>query len=245
MNSVTLDARELIIRPTNPWVEGVSTQVPGVYVYLLNLLVKLSLKNMPTSASNKAYNAVDPIGIVVCWAFSISAFHIQGNSFADILLAKYHFVCPPLFGIYGSEKTQQGRTRLGWARESSDGGWLSPQLHYDRLAGISVGWAALTLRDFSKSQNRNPLPAWHYWRSLAFILNVPPAQITPSHGIILKGLIEEYARSFFKFYGQLAIVALRTAVVELPAAAAAQNNTALQGVSVLRDTLKAKYDLAL
>ena len=113
MSAVTLDAREFIIKPTNPWTEGINTQVPGVYVYLLNLLVKLSIKTMPTSASNKAYNAVDPIGIIACWAFSLSNFHIQGNSFVDILLAKYHFVCPPLFGIYGSEKTQQGRTRLG------------------------------------------------------------------------------------------------------------------------------------
>jgi nucleoporin GLE1 len=201
------------------------------------------MKIMPTSASTTAYNAVDPIGVVIAYCLSLSAFHVQGNSFVDILLAKYHFTCPPLFGIWGSEKTDQGRTRLGWSREG--GRWISPTHHFEKLNGIACGWAALTLRDFSKSREKNPLPAWHYWRSLAFILNVPPTQITQSHGVILKALIEHYAQPFFKYYGQVAFGTLRIAIIQRPTEAAAAGNTSLEGVVVLKDKLQKDFNIRL
>jgi nucleoporin GLE1 len=238
-----MDAREFIINPSSPITDSPDVQVSGTFIFLLNILVKQGVKIMPTSASMTAYNAVDPIGVIIAYCLSLSTFHVQGNSFVDILLAKYHFSCPPLFGIWGSEKTDQGRARLGWSREG--GKWVSPTHHFEKLNGLACGWAALTLRDFSKSREKNPLPAWRYWRSIAFILNVPPAQITQSQGVILKGLIEHYAQHFCKSFQQSALNALRMAIIQRPREAAAAGNTALEGVVVLKDTLVKDFAIHL
>ena len=129
-----------------------------------------------------------------------------------------------LFGIYGKDNTDKGRRRLGWALEEDPKTgektkFISEQQHNDRMSGLAAGYASISLRDFSKAPFPNPYPKPNYWRALARIVNTPKEDITQTHLIALKALIENSVKRFTEFYTRAAQVALRTALVEFPAKA--------------------------
>jgi nucleoporin GLE1 len=237
-----LDARDFIINPTQPFPPGSNTLVSAVFIYLLNFFIKKVISKFAEDVSaTRSYNAAETVGIVCSAILSDPSLQVHNNSFTDILVAKYHKVCPVLWGIYGSKNTVKDRERIGWKR--IEGEWISQQEHYDRMAGLGAGWASLTLRDFSRVKIKNPLPAWHYWAALACILNVPPEERTQTHFVVLKGLVEEYVPVFIKFYGQAACVVLQKALVEFPANG--PKGPASEALKVLGKTVKQKYKLTL
>lgn len=192
--------------------------------------------------------AADPIGVVAVSIFSLEPLKLHGqHSLVDILLAKLHVVCPVLFGIYGDERTVQGKRRLGWWRNTGTGGFISDQRHSERMTGLGAGFAALTLRDFSKARATNPLPNWHYWRALSTIVNAPAQELTQTHFLLLKAMLDNYVPRFIQFYGQPALVALRKALVDFPAHAAesGKDGPALNALRTLRDTLRRDLHLVL
>jgi nucleoporin GLE1 len=213
------------------------------------MLVKSAISLMLTAATTTSYNAIDPIGVVLSWIASHSEFRLHGNSLVDVYLAKYHATAPVLFGVYGSESTAAGRTRLRWRRapadeEGREPGWVGKQAYYDRLHGACVGWAALSLRDFSRVKGeRSALPAWRFWAAVAALVNVPPRRLQRSHAVALRALVDQYAHLFVKFYGQAAMAALRRAIVDVPAGAPAE--AGFEMVAVVRDNLRTKYGLVL
>lgn len=160
----------------------------------------------------------------------------------DILMAKFRVVCPVVFGYRGSEKTEQGRTRLGWRREGS--GWIAEQQHIDRMMGLGVGYASIALRDFSKSQNANPWPPSRYWTAMANIVNTPPAEISNTQCVVLRSMVELYEDKFLNFYGSAGVAALRKALVEFPAKAQVET-PGVAGLKVLAQIFKRDYGLQL
>lgn len=136
-----------------------------------------------------------------------------------MLIAKFYVVCPVLFGIKGSDNTEQGRARVGWKRNGKN--WIPEGEHQDRMFGLGAGYASIALRDFSKSKKQNPWPMRHYWECIARIVNTPPHDISNTQCLVLKALIEHYEPRFLQFYGTAAIAALRLALVEFPARAKA------------------------
>lgn len=218
----SVDAREYIINPTTPWQEGAANfQVSAAFIYLINCFAKKAINKFADN-NNRTYNEAEVVGIVVSHVFSDPSLQFQGNSFIDILLAKYHKVCPILWGISGGDQD------------------------YNRQGGLGAGWAALTLRDYSRVKNaarKNPLPAWHYWQALANILNIPPDHRTETHCVVLNGLIAQFVPTFIKFYGQAACVVLREAVVEYPASV--KKSAASETLKVLRETIKEKWRIQL
>jgi nucleoporin GLE1 len=213
---VALDARDFIIRPSKPWSSTEDPRVSGVFIYILNMLVKICMKAMVTESQQMQYDAVDPIGIVLSWVISSNTFHIQGNAFSDILISKFHKECPPLFGIFGPEKDPNdprgaGRLRLGWKPGDTH------QQHYDRMAAMANGWASVTLRNYKSVQNTDSaLPAWLFWNSVSGMINIPPAQLTATHGVIFKAWVERHFAALLRFYGSPALAQLRIAIHELP-----------------------------
>ncbi|KAF2431130.1 GLE1-domain-containing protein [Tothia fuscella] len=249
-----IDARQFIINPTKDrsLLSEAEAQVSSGYIFLLNACAKAALKTMRESSSAN-YNAAEPIGISLAMVFGDRGTHFNtsgdqcegGEPFIDILLAKLHKGCPILFGIYGPETTNLGRDRLGWPRdEDGPSGYINPQTFYDEMSGYATGWAALTLRDFRRSQRAiNSCPPWHYWRTIACLVNTSPKDTTPTHFVVLKGLLQHYATKFIAHYGQAATVAMRKAILELPKThagdSAAKGNMA-QGLALLGETLKKK-----
>jgi nucleoporin GLE1 len=242
IDTLKVDAKQFIVHPSIQFPDGADTQVPAMLVYLLNMLAKAAIAAMPAAAMTTAYNSVDPIGVILCYVFSLARFRVCGHSFGDILVAKYHKVCPVLFGISGDQKTNEGRKRLGWLRE--DGEWAPSQKHFDKVNGICIGWAAITLRDFSRSKEQNAFPPNpFYWRAMACIVNTPAIGITETHSVALRGLIDRYAKSFVKFFGAQGIIALRNAVVTYTSKA--PPSSAADAVRVLGDSILQKHGIGI
>ncbi|KAI0805791.1 GLE1-like protein [Xylaria sp. FL0064] len=188
-------------------------QLPSLFLYLLSIFAK-SIINQFINECGAQPKAADPLGVIVAQVFANKLYQWRGKSLIDILMAKYRVACPVLFGYHGSESTEQGRTRLGWRRDGP--GWTPEQQHIDKMKGLAVGYAAISLRDFSKSANTNPWPPSKYWTSLAKIVNTPPAEISNTQCVVLRGMIEIYEERFIYFYGSAAIAALRLALVDFP-----------------------------
>lgn len=193
--------------------EGGNTQYPAILLFLLNHFVKAIMSQLAQEVARDT-QAADPIGILVVTIFAAPEFLFNGHSLIDILWAKYHKVCPVLFGIYGSTKTAAGRARLGWRIE--DGTEVSSQEHYDHMVGFAAGFGAVTLRDFTKSKNKSPAPVHLFWTSLARIVSTPNNEQTPTHYIVLSNMLKHSVPRFIGFYGAAALAALRTACVTFP-----------------------------
>ena len=96
------------------------------------------------------------------------------------------------------------------------GVFVRDQEHYDRNSGLGAGFAAMTLRDFSKSKNRNPAPNRIYWESLARILNTPAGEVQSTHCVVLKAMIAHSVPRVLSMFGGAGLAALRQALVYFP-----------------------------
>ncbi|KAL8724439.1 MAG: hypothetical protein Q9181_006820 [Wetmoreana brouardii] len=218
-------------------------QAPALLVFLLNHLSKSVVAQFIKEAAVSPKIA-DPIGTIAISIFANNEFRVNGHSLIDILIAKMHVVCPPLFGIYGPEDTQEGRTRLGWWREFPEGPWISEQAHQDRMTGLGAGYAALSLRNFEKSKMSNPYPPYHFWRALTAIINVPAGQVTETHLVVLKALLTNCEARFLEFFGEPARKLLQFAVKEYPKRAP-KGSVAAAVLSNLGETMKKDKKLYL
>ncbi|KAI8633038.1 GLE1-domain-containing protein [Xylariaceae sp. FL1651] len=218
-----------------------STHLPSLFLYLLNIFAK-TIINQFINECGAQPKAADPIGVIAAMVFSNKAHLWRGKTLIDILMAKFRVACPVLFGYRGSEKTEQGRLRLGWKRDGA--GWTPEQQHIDKMKGLAVGYAAVSLRDFSKSPNTNPWPPSKYWTTLARIVNTPPSEISNTQCVVLRSMIETYEERFLHFYGSAAIAALRSALIDFPNKAETKTPGA-SGLQVLAQMLKRDIGLEL
>lgn len=241
-----LDPSHFIFEERQP-VEGAThnAQLPSLFLFLVNHLAKSVIKQFlnETAANTKT---ADPIGVLVASIFSDPMFHWRGKPLIDILMAKYHIVCPVLFGARGPEKTDQGRHSIGWLQRGPNL-WIADLEHYDRQVGLAAGYAAIALRDFSRSKKSNPYPMHHYWQSFAQIVNTEPSEMSNTQCVVLKAMIEHYEQRFLQFYGNAALAALRLALVDFPANAktAGFGTSGAESLAVHAKTLKTKYGLIL
>ncbi len=238
----SLDVRPFIISQPIPDVPESEAQAPGLLLYLMNIFSKAVLAQFIDEAGVSP-KAAEPIGLVAVAIFASDNYKWRGIPLIDMLTAKFHVVCPVLWGIYGNERTEGGRARLGWGRVEPGGPWVSEQRHGERMTGLGAGFAAISLRDFSKSRMENPFPNAHYWQGLARIVNTPAQEATQTHFLVLKAMVENSVPKFVGFYGQAALVALRKALIEFPAHA--PKSAASSAVSVLPEVLRRDLKLTL
>ena len=215
---------------------------PALLVYLLNIFAKAMIAQFINEVGVKPLIA-DNLGTVASHIFALDNFRWKGISLIDILIAKFHVVCPVLFGIYGNERTLEGKQRLGWWREEGGGAFVPEQRHFERMTGLGAGFAGISLKNYEKARPQNPYPDTHYWTSLARITNVPPQEITQTHFIVLKGMIENFESKFLHFFGDAAIAALRLGLIELPRRS--PPSVAAKSLAGLVDVLKRDKKLVL
>lgn len=220
-----------------------NTTVPGLLIYLLNIFAKAIVSQFIDEAGISPRIA-DPIGTIASHIFSLEDFRWHGISLIDVLIAKMHVVCPILWGIYGDETTPEGKVRIGWGREDKTGPWVSEQRHKERMIGLGAGFAAIALRNYEKARMDNPYPNTKYWQSLAYLVNTPPAEVTTTHFVVLKAMIENYETKFLEFFGDAALAALRVAVVDFPARAV-QQGLAARALATLVDVFRREKKLYL
>ncbi|EAS31498.3 RNA export mediator Gle1 [Coccidioides immitis RS] len=228
----SIDIRQFIAFPP-PHVVNEESKVPALLIYLLNIFAKAIIAQLVAEAGVTP-KCAGPLGVLTAQVFSMDAFVYKGCSMIDILLAKYHVVCPVLWGFYGSESTQTGKTALGWWRDEPDGPFVSRQVHEERMIGLGAGFAAISLRDFSKTSRQNPLPNTHFWKALSIIVNVPPEEIQDTHLTVLGAMLKFSAQRVVGFWGDLGLLALRHAIVTFPSSLS-KKSSARSSVEILRD----------
>ncbi|KAL1881791.1 hypothetical protein Daus18300_000844 [Diaporthe australafricana] len=243
--SQMVDPSLVVFTPRQP-VEGAmhNAELPLLFLFLLNHFAKTIINQFINEAASNTKTA-DPVGVCAAAVFSDPIFQWRGQPLIDILLAKFHVVCPVLFGARGSEKTDKGRDLVGWKRRGT--AWVPEAEHMDRMTGLAAGYAAIALRDFSKTKKQNPYPMTHYWESMAKILNTPPQLMSVTQCVVLRSMIDHHEARFLQFYGSAAIAALRLALVDFPAAAAAAGlkDNAVQSLAVHGELLKTRVGLNL
>lgn len=246
VNSELIDPSHFVFDERQP-VEGAANngQLPSLFLFLLNHLAKCVINQFMDESSANTKTA-DPIGILIASIFSDPVMHWRGKPLIDILIAKFYVVCPVLFGARGTEKTTQGRERVGWKRRGPNA-WMPEAEHFNRQTGLGAGYAAISLRDFSKSKKSNPYPMSHYWTAMSQIVNTPPAEMSNTACTVLKAMIDHYEQRFLLFYGTAAVAALRLALVDFPtnAKSAGCGDVAVEALIVHGKSLKTKYGLAL
>lgn len=240
--TVTEPAIDVALYLALPPFQAPDTQFPALLVYLLNIFAKAIVSQFINEAGVKPQIA-DPVGTVASHIFAVANFRWKDVSLIDILIAKFHLVCPVLFGVYGDERSVQGKQRLGWSREEEGGPFIPEQRHFERMTGLGAGYAAISLRNYEKAQAKNPYPDHHYWQALAKNTNVPPTEITQTHFVVLKGMIQGYEAKFLHFFGDAAVAALRHALVELPKRS--PPSVAAKALAGLVDVLKRDQKLTL
>ncbi|ATY59911.1 RNA export mediator [Cordyceps militaris] len=215
--------------------------LPALFIYLINICAK-GIINQFINECGANPKAADPIGVFTAHIFSTPEFQWRGASLIDILIAKFRITCPVLFGLAGNDKTERGRLALGWRKDGS--AWITEQSHNDRMAGLAAGYAAVSLRDFSRSSKTNPYPPTNYWTALASIVNCPAGQTSNTQYVVVRYLIDGHEQRFLNFYGNAAVAALRLALVEFPKKAPS-NAPAAGSLQALAEVLKSTTGLVL
>ncbi|KAF3480179.1 uncharacterized protein GIQ15_05526 [Arthroderma uncinatum] len=231
----SVDIRQFIAFPPPNIASLENPQVPALWVYLLNILAKSILAQLMAEAGVTT-KCAEPLGVLTAQIFSMDVFCFQGQSMIDILLAKYRFLCPVLWGFYGDQTTDEGRTAIGWIREEGKGAFVSAQLHEERMAGLGAGYAAIALRNFAKSPRQNPYPNSYFWKTLSYIVNVPPTEVQDTHLVVLAAMLRYSAPRIVNFWGDMGVLALRQAIVQFPAGLP-KKSTQRAMVEDLRDVL--------
>lgn len=237
----SVDARKYIVAPLPSGLDAAKFQFSGPLLYLLNMICKRIVAYW--KGTDAITQGAEPGGILAATIFAMDEYKWQGIPFIDLLLAKLHVVCPVLFGIYGNEKTDAGRKRIGWGSGDSTR-WITEDRHWEVSTGLGAGFASVSLRKFpAKSSRVAPYPPSNYWTALSRILNTPGPEVTTTHFVVLKGMIEHPAPRFVDFFGMAAIVALRTAIYILTAKAPASPANA--AMSTIPDILQRDYNIYL
>ncbi|KAL2006101.1 hypothetical protein VTN00DRAFT_9755 [Thermoascus crustaceus] len=224
-----VDVREFIAFPPDEVAKAENTQMPALFIYILNILAKSLIASLVTEAAISPKYA-EPIGIVAAQIFSTEGFTFNGYPLVDILWAKYRVFAPALWGFYGDERTEAGKLAVGWRREEPGGPFISSQAHSERMTGLGAGFAAITLRNFGKTTRKNPCPNTLFWHSMYMILSIPPEDIQETHLWLLAAMLRYSPDKIANFFGHFGIALMRRAIVDLP--------NSLPKQSIAAETLK-------
>lgn len=211
----SVDIRDFIATPTQELLNAPNFQVSAIFIYLVNVLSKSVINQLISEAGVKPATA-ERLGVFVASIISTPDLAFHGHSMIDIVLAKYHLICPVLFGFYGREDTEEGKDALGWWREDrrQKGPFVHPSTHEERMIGLASGFAAMSLRNFSKAQRKNPLPNRYFWAAVAYIVEVPPEEVQSTHLYVLASLLRYSATRVVQFWGDFGLQMLRYVTVD-------------------------------
>lgn len=229
----SVDIRQFIAFPPDHIANSDDNKVPALMIYCFNIFSKCLIASLLTEASVNQ-NHAEPVGIVAAQIFSAEPFIYKGIPMSDILWAKYRFLCPALWGLYGDEKTEAGKRAVGWRLTEPGGPFISEQEHGDRMTALGAGFAAITLRNFGKTARQNPFPNTIFWHSMHKISSIPLNEMPETHVIILSAVLRSSAERVVGFFGHIGLALMRRAIVDIPNGLPRQT-TAVNQLRLLKD----------
>ncbi|KAL1953551.1 hypothetical protein VTO42DRAFT_2607 [Malbranchea cinnamomea] len=243
LSEPSVDVRQFIAFPPEHIANSSDTQVPALMIYLLSIFAKAIVAQLVTEAGVTPKYA-EPLGVMTAQIFSYEAFVYRGVSMIDILLAKYRVACPVLFGFYGSEHNDAGKEALGWRREEPNGPFVPRQVHEERMVGLGAGFAAIALRNFSRTPRKNPYPNTNFWKSVSILLSTPVEEVQDTHLVVLNYMLRYSAPRIIRFWGDYGMALLRHAIITFPASLPRQS-TASNTLRVLKDIYAQEQNIFL
>jgi nucleoporin GLE1 len=228
-----VDVRDFIAFPPEHVANSENARISALLIYLLNILSKAVISQLIAEAGIRVKYA-EPIGILAAQIFSSEACIYQGCPMSDILWAKFRVVCPALWGFYGDESTEAGKTVSGWQRIEPGGPFVKEHAHAERMAGLGAGFAALTLRNFGKTPRQNPFPNILFWHAMHKVLTVPTEEIQVTHVMLLNAMLRTSGDRMVGFFGHMGLALLRLAIIDFPSRIS-KYPTAVNTLKLLRD----------
>lgn len=242
-NIPPIDPTHFILGPRNelfprPAVGLNEQNVPVTFIYAIHMLAKMAVKKFIEECSSDPSKA-DNVGLLVTVIFAMPEFQWRGGSMIDILTAKLRHDIPVLFGIRGSEQTEEGRVRLGWRRNGSE--WIDVHTHNQRMTGLAAGFSSIALRDFSKSTKMvNPYKPEHWWSAVTAIIETPVEETSDTQFTALKYMIEGWEAKIFCMWGDKGMAQIYNSIKHFPELQESKT-AAVLAINAMWDTLAKKW----
>ena len=213
--------------------------LPVTFIYAIHMLAKMTVKKFIEECSSDTSKA-DNVGLLVSSIFAMPEFQYRGESLYTILAAKICHDCPVLYGVRGSEKTEEGRTRLGW-RRYKEGGWVDVQTHNQRMTGLAAGFSSIALRDYSRSTTmKTPCPPDSWWNTVAAVVDTPVEEASDTQLTVLKYVIDGWEDKIFCLWGDLGLLQLSTSIRLFPGQMTSRSGAVL-AIDGMWETLVKKW----
>ncbi|KAF1939532.1 hypothetical protein EJ02DRAFT_468052 [Clathrospora elynae] len=213
----------MISHQVPPLADDAEAQYPAFLLYVWICFEKFLVEQFVKEAANPDGRIIQEIGLIAASLLGDQNYMWKGIPVSDILVAKLHKICPPLFGIRGVHNLGKRET-------------LTEDTYGQRMRGIGAGYAAMSLRTFSSKVPAIPMS--EYWRAIASICNTPPEHLHNAHFNVLYGLLRDSYKKFLMYYGVPARGVLRRATIDLPAHAPERCKAAAGSVAVLPEGWK-------
>lgn len=203
LNAITNELTELVLQTK-------ANQL--AYKWILNFIAKAIVSQAESEARVKPESAL-PLGTL---ALSLLASYPELKEF---LLARLIKKCPFVIGYTCSIDTVEGRTRMGWKRQSDNR--LEEDISYDeRMGGMITLFAVITRLPLPQTYIQklvHPFPISWSWRMLARIGNTPKDLLTNTHFVVLAYWWEAAAAQLLQAYNVQATKLLEVISIDLTA----------------------------
>lgn len=166
------------------------------YLWILNFIAKAVVHQAETEVRAKPEASV-PLGRLTLYLM------VRYPEFNELLLARFVKKCPFVIGFTCNIDTEEGRSNMGWKRDS-DGKWEEPTSYNERIGAMATLYSVITRiqlpPEFIQS-TQHPLPISHSWQMVARIANTPLDLIQDTHFVVLGAWWDAAAKEFLQAYG--------------------------------------------
>lgn len=185
---------------------------PLAYKWILNFISKAIVSQAESEARVKPESAL-PLGKL---AINLLAKYPE---LKELLLARFIKKCPFIIGYSCNIDTEEGRSRMGWKRQSNNK-WEEDTSYDERMGGMVTLFAVITRLplppEYIQTQ-QHPFPISWSWRMLARIANTPKQLLTNTHFVALACWWEAAARELSYAYNKQAFKLLEAVSADLTA----------------------------
>ena len=185
---------------------------PLAYKWILNFISKAIVSQAESEARVKPESAL-PLGKL---AINLLAKYPE---LKELLLARFIKKCPFIIGYSCNIDTEEGRSRMGWKRQSNNK-WEEDTSYDERMGGMVTLFAIITRLplppEYIQTQ-QHPFPISWSWRMLARIANTPKQLLTNTHFVALACWWEAAARELSYAYNKQAFKLLEAVSADLTA----------------------------
>ncbi|KAG0658816.1 hypothetical protein C6P45_002068 [Maudiozyma exigua] len=168
-------------------------QHPLMFKFLLNFTAKAIVHQAENEVRVKPESSVPLAKLAL---FLIQKF----PDLQELLMVRFVKKCPFVIGYTCSIDTENGRSAMGWKRNSVDK-WEATTSYDERIGGMMTLFSVITRLDTMIPGLQNPWSLDYSWMILARIANTPAELLTNVHFIVLGSWWDAAAAHFLHAYG--------------------------------------------